>query len=146
MTATLRTAVQGDAAEIARLAIELGYEARPQDIAQRLPVLLTDDRYSVVVAEASDGTIAGWVSGERRLSLETGTFWEITGLVVDSRTRRTGVGRALVRAIETWATEHGAESIRVRSNVVRQESHGFYESTGYSRLKTQHAYAKRLAR
>jgi hypothetical protein len=32
----------------------------------------------------------------------------------------------------------------VRSNVTRTESHPFYERLGYARVKTQHAYRKRL--
>jgi hypothetical protein len=32
----------------------------------------------------------------------------------------------------------------VRSNVVRAESHQFYERLGYARVKTQHAYRKRI--
>jgi hypothetical protein len=32
----------------------------------------------------------------------------------------------------------------VRSNVVRAESHPFYERLGYVRSKTQHAYRKHL--
>jgi hypothetical protein len=36
--------------------------------------------------------------------------------------------------------------ISVGSNVVRPESHPFYEHLGYQRAKTQHAYRKRLER
>ena len=38
-----------------------------------------------------------------------------------------------------------AALMTVRSNVVRHESHPFYERVGYERTKTQHAYRKRLA-
>jgi len=38
----------------------------------------------------------------------------------------------------------GLESVAVRSNIVRTESHPFYERVGYQRVKTQHAYFKRL--
>ena len=87
----------------------------------------------------------GWIGGERRLSVETGTFWEITGLVVDAQSRRQGVASALVRSVETWALSQGAESLRVRSNVIRDASHRFYEGIGYARMKTQHTYTKRVA-
>ena len=40
--------------------------------------------------------------------------------------------------------ERGLENVSVRSNVVRLESHPFYERAGYVRVKTQHAYWKRI--
>jgi len=68
----------------------------------------------------------------------------LLGLVVDARQRRQGVGRRLVAAVEAWAARRGLELVSVRSNVARAESHPFYERLGYARVKTQHAYRKRL--
>ena len=69
---------------------------------------------------------------------------EIIGLVVDAATRRVGIGRTLVTLIERWALERGYSILLVRSNVVRQESHPFYDQLGYERVKTQHSYKKVL--
>ena len=46
--------------------------------------------------------------------------------------------------IRRWASERGLREIAVRSNVVRAESHPFYEGRGYARVKTQHVYLKPL--
>jgi GNAT superfamily N-acetyltransferase len=59
--------------------------------------------------------------------------------------RGKGVGRRLVEAVEQWTLGRGLAEISVRSNVIRPESHPFYERIGFSRYKTQHAYRKRLA-
>jgi GNAT superfamily N-acetyltransferase len=88
--------------------------------------------------------LAGWIAAERRLSLEAGERVEITGLVVDGSIRRGGVGRALVAAAEAWASEQGLDVVVVRSNVLRQASHPFYEGLGYVRQKSQHVYARHL--
>ena len=64
------------------------------------------------------------------------------GLSVGSDVRRMGVGRGLVKAVEAWAQQFGDGPIVVRSNVVRPESHPFYEKIGYERKKTQHVYAR----
>ena len=69
---------------------------------------------------------------------------EIAGLVVDAQVRRGGVGRALVAAAEAWARQAGVDDVILRSNVARSEAHAFYPSLGYTLIKTQHAYAKRL--
>jgi GNAT superfamily N-acetyltransferase len=142
MHVTLRPASIDDAAAIAALVGELGYSASAGDIAARLPLLLDSDRYFLVVAAASDGRLLGLINAERRLNIESGTAYEITGLVVESSARRAGVGSALVGAAEAWARAHGAGSMRVRSNVVRPEAHAFYARRGYGLQKTQHCYAR----
>ena len=50
----------------------------------------------------------------------------------------------LVRAAEDWARTLGVGEVFVRSNIVREQSHPFYESSGYERTKTQHVYRRRL--
>jgi GNAT superfamily N-acetyltransferase len=140
----IRAARSADAAEIAALSVELGYPATAQEISSRLSALLAlADRF-VAVAVGPDSALVGWVAAERRLLLESGERAELVGLVVASAARRTGIGAALVAAAERWAARQGLGSMVVRSNVVRAESHPFYESLGYTRKKTQHTYEKRL--
>ena len=139
-----RPARAGDAAEVARLAGELGYPVDAQVMAARLGRLMSDPRQSVHVVAGDGGRLAGWISAERRLSLEVGERVEITGLVVDGAVRRGGVGRALVQAAEAWAGEQDVDLVVVRSNVQRQASHPFYERLGYERQKSQHVYGRRL--
>ncbi|UGB47053.1 GNAT family N-acetyltransferase [Frateuria edaphi] len=139
-----RAARTPDAAEIARLAGELGYPVDPDNMAERLDALLGNPRQCVRVIDGQ-GRLAGWIAAERRLNLEVGERVEITGLVVDGMARRGGVGRALVGAAEAWAAEQGIDMVVVRSNVQRQASHPFYEHLGYARQKSQHVYGKRLA-
>jgi GNAT superfamily N-acetyltransferase len=55
-----------------------------------------------------------------------------------------GVGRNLVGAVESWARDRGIETVSVRSNIVRVEAHPFYQSMGFDRVKTQHAYRKKV--
>jgi GNAT superfamily N-acetyltransferase len=135
-----------DAAVIATLVGELGYSANADDIKARLPLLLDSDRYFLAVATAADGGLLGLVNAEQRLNIESGTSFELTGLVVASSARRGGVGSALVAAAESWAVAHGATTMRVRSNVVRPEAHAFYARLGYGLRKTQHCYARSLHR
>ncbi|MFN5496944.1 MAG: GNAT family N-acetyltransferase [bacterium] len=135
-----------DAAVIATLVGELGYSASADDIKARLPLLLGSDRYFLAVATAADGGLLGLVNAEQRLNIESGTSFELTGLVVASSARRGGVGSALVAAAESWAVAHGATTMRVRSNVVRPEAHAFYARLGYGLRKTQHCYARSLHR
>lgn len=138
-------AQETDAAEIARLSLELGYQTTVDKTLASLKQLLRSPSYFAVVACAGAGQLLGWAVAERRLTLESGESVELTGLVVDTCARRLGVGRALVAAAEDWALQNGFSSIRVRSNITRTESHPFYERLGFERTKTQLAYKKPLS-
>lgn len=100
-----------------------------------------------MVAEdpAASARLLGWLQAERRLVLTAGERVEIIGLVVDTAARRRGVGTLLINALQEWALAARLGQIVVRSNVVRDASHVFYLARGFSRVKTQHIYAKSLA-
>jgi GNAT superfamily N-acetyltransferase len=141
---TIRLAQSGDTQEIARLSLELGYPTTIETTTLSLDAVLHSTRHLVAVAPASDNHLLGWLVAERRLWLESGEGIEITGLVVSASARRLGVGRALVSYAEDWARQQGFQSIRVRSNISRVESHPFYKSIGFLPKKTQHTYEKSL--
>lgn len=146
MTASvrIRPARLEDAAAIAALAGELGYPASADDIARRLRNLLDRPEEQVLVAELVPGGVVGWIHGSEEFLLEYDRRALILGLVVGEAHRARGVGRELVAAVEAWAGGRGMDLIGVRSNVVREEAHPFYERLGYRRVKTQHAYRKAL--
>jgi GNAT superfamily N-acetyltransferase len=137
----IRRAEVADAAEMARLAGELGYPMTPAEMTRRLAVLLPNERHYVAVAVRGE-RLLGWMHVEHRFSLEGGDRCELMGLVVDATARRHGLGRGLVDVAENWTLARGQSSLTVRSNAARELSHPFYESLGYARSKTQHAYTK----
>lgn len=95
-----------------------------------------------MVAKSPEGGILGWIHAADREALRSGRRCEILGLVVDQRYRGRGAGRFLVAEAEAWAMDRGFGEVLVRSNVLRRESHPFYERLGYARSKTQHVYRK----
>jgi GNAT superfamily N-acetyltransferase len=140
----IRPARQSDAERLAALSRDLGYPVTADEMAGRLGDLLARDGDIVLVAELEPGQVVGWVHGSEQRLLESARRCELLGLVVDARERGRGLGRRLVTAVEAWARTRGLELMAVRSNVTRTESHPFYERLGYTRIKTQHAYRKRL--
>lgn len=139
----VRKAKEDDATRVAELSGTLGYPVSGEAMAQRLGRVLPLETHTVFVAEIS-GDIVGWIHGAEHEFLELGSRCEILGLVVAEGQRGLGTGRRLVEAIEQWARRRGLDQIFVRSNVIRPESHPFYERIGYERYKTQHAYRKQL--
>jgi len=143
---TVRTALPSDAPVIARLLTVLGYPSDLEPVRERLARIQGTTDGVVLVAEVTPGGVVGWLHAVEHDLLESGRRCEILGLVVDADHRQRGVGRQLVGAAEGWARERGLAVIGVRSNVVREESHPFYERLGYVLAKTQHAYRKGLDR
>ena len=140
----IRTALQSDATQMTGLSLELGYPVSVTELGQRLQALLASTRDVALVAEGPALQLLGWIAAGERLVLESASRTEITGLVVGAAARRSGVGRALVAAVEAWAVQQGSPLITVRSNILRAESHPFYRSLGFRLKKTQHYYEKSL--
>ena len=140
----VRPARLEDSAVLAQLSSQLGYPLSPTLMSRRLEDVLARVDERVLVACRSTDAPIGWVHGAEQRFLEADRRCEILGLVVNEASRRRGIGQRLVAALEEWAHARGLTEISVRSNVVRTESHPFYERMGYSRAKTQHVYRKRL--
>jgi GNAT superfamily N-acetyltransferase len=139
---TIRPAIVADAVRIAELSGVLGYPITTDAAAARLEYLLARSEHLVLVAEIT--SVVGWIHASEQHLLESGLRCEILGLVVAANHRGKGVARQLVMRVERWAAERGLEELSVRSNVIRTESHPFYERLGYIRTKTQHVYRKAI--
>lgn len=141
---SLRRARADDAATVARLATELGYPTDADQAGWRLARLEADPRQRILVAEL-DGAAAAWLHVAENDSLESEPYGEIVGLVVDSRHRGSGLGAALVAAAIAWSAERGLRELRVRSNVVRERAHRFYERQGFRFVKAQKVFTQAIA-
>jgi GNAT superfamily N-acetyltransferase len=137
----IRPAEPADAPALADLATQLGYPSTAEQIAARLADVTPRPENAVLVA-AADGAVVGWIHVAGHHGIETDPFAQILALVVDERHRGGGTGAALVEAASAWAGRGGFRTLRVRSNVVRERTHRFYERLGFARLKTQVAFAR----
>lgn len=141
----IRAVRAADAPRLAGQLAQLGYPSELDAITSRLAGILESANQQLLVAELSDGSrLHGYIGLERRLTLHQDEHVEITDLVVDAAVRRSGLGRTLVTAGEKWAAQLGLHTIVVRSNVVRPESHRFYEGIGYQRTATSHTYHRQV--
>ncbi|HVE83690.1 MAG TPA: GNAT family N-acetyltransferase [Myxococcales bacterium] len=141
----VRLARLDDTPELVELCRQLGYPQQEGVLRDRIDLLLGRPllhRLVVAPAVEDDRKLVGAIHAALREVLESDNFVEISALVVDERARGTGVGKEMMRAVERWARDLGVRTVRVRTNVVRVESHAFYRHLGYRELKQQIAFIK----
>jgi len=142
----IRRARRGDAERIAQLSGELGYPASAAQVATRSRQLKPTSKHAVFVAESPDAAtgLIGWVHVSVAHLLECDIRAEVNGLIVAEGQRSAGAGAKLLEAAEEWARRRGCRGMNVRSNVIRERAHRFYERRGYEHYKTQKAFRKAL--
>ncbi len=140
----LRRAKSADAQQIAVLSGQLGYPATAAQMRKRLLGIKPASQHAVFVAESAKDGVIGWVHVSRQPLLEVEIRAEVNGLVVCEGQRSLGAGARLLAAAEYWARKHGCKSMSVRSNVIRERAHKFYERNGYEHYKTQKSFRKPL--
>ncbi|MFD2556376.1 GNAT family N-acetyltransferase [Sphingobacterium tabacisoli] len=139
----IRSARMSDAPAITNLVGQLGYPAELATIKKRLSILL-ENQDIIVLVVIVDGGVVGWMQANYSISLEIDYGVEIIGLVVDDQWRGQGVGAALIREAVIWARQRDVGFLRVRCNVIRTESHLFYEKKGFTLCKEQKVFDMRL--
>jgi ribosomal protein S18 acetylase RimI-like enzyme len=89
-----------DAAALAQLMCELGYETTKSEMRMRLERIATDERYRTFVA-ARDGEVCGMIGTVTNPSYEhNDPSGRILALAILSTMRRRGIGRALIATAE----------------------------------------------
>ena len=143
-SSVIRRARIEDAAAIAELAGQLGYPSTKLQVEHRMERVLDDSTHALFVAELPGGKIGGWLQVFGYHVMESNPRAEVAGLVVDAALRGGGVGRLLMQQAEQWAHENKYAVVSLRSNIVRQDAHLFYQRIGYKISKTQHVFRKEL--
>ncbi|HEX7980658.1 MAG TPA: GNAT family N-acetyltransferase [Gemmatimonadaceae bacterium] len=138
----VRSARDDDAAAVAELLGHLGYPAPPAEIPARLARLRARGDAETLVAVA-DGRVIGLATVHARDVLHHARpVVQLTALVVPPEMRGRGVGRALVRVVERWAADRGADRLVLTTALHRAEAPGFYERLGFEH--TGRRYARRI--
>ena len=132
----IRLARPHDYPRMAELAEQLGYPSSSDDIARRLE--------GFIRTSAQVMFVVGWNIGlDWRVvyrCVETGPTGSRVVILGDRRGRRQFHGS---RA-EAWARGKGFSATSLRSNVIRERAHAFYERQGYEHTKTQKSFRKKL--
>ena len=143
MNFILRSVIKEDAQGIKKLAEELGYPSSQEKVSEILETVIQHDDHRMIVAEKGD-ELVGYIHMINSLSVGSDRFVEIAALSVLDDHRKKGIGKALIEESKNMAEEKGIEYIRIRSNIIRQEAHKFFEQRGFRNFKTQKVFIKEI--
>lgn len=139
----IRNAVPEDVQSLTELSNQLGYATNSAQTKNRLQEILANQENCLYVG-ITNGKLVGWIHGFYALRLESDSFVEIGGLVVEENYRNQGVGKELVNAVRQWSESKNCGRIRVRCNSIRKESAIFYAKIGFSLTKEQQVYTQKI--
>ena len=130
---TIRAAEVNDAAALAQLMCELGYETTKSEMQMRMERITIDERCRTFVA-VRDGKVCGMIGTVTYPSCEhNDPSGRILALVILKTMRRHGIGRALIATAEKDFAQRGIRRIALNTRLAREDAQKFYESLGYER-------------
>lgn len=121
----------------------LGYSFPPDATEQKIRRALASGRDFIAVAECENRVI-GYIHAVDYDVLYAPPYKDILALAVSIEHQCSGVGRALLDAVERWARESGAQGIRLVSAAARTGAHEFYKRCGYRYSKAQYNLKKTI--
>lgn len=144
---TIRPLLESDLSEWLRLRLLLWDQTSEEDHrSEMVDIIEHDDTQFVAVADSGNGTLAGFLEASIRSHVEdceTENVGYLEGWFVDDHFRRSGLGRALVKAAENWARAKGCSEMASDAeidNFVSLKAHlrlGYFETSRLVHLKKE---------
>jgi len=143
MEIQIKPMMAANAKDVQRLSEQLGYILSFDQIEDNIREVTSTKNHIAFVALHNENVV-GWIHAFQSVLIESRSFIEVGGLVVDENFRMKGVGTRLLNSIKQWSTEKGVYEIRVRSNSKRKEAHQFYLKNGFTEIKEQKIFQTSL--
>jgi GNAT superfamily N-acetyltransferase len=144
MEVTIRSITIEDSEEVNDLSLQLGYQLSVAETKEQIEKVISTESHCAFVA-SSEEKVIGWIHAFVALSIESRSFVEIGGLVVDEQFRNLGMGKKLIGKIKEWAVLKKINTVRVRTNTKRLTTHAFYLKNGFEEIKEQKIFQLQLA-
>ncbi|MGI5074161.1 GNAT family N-acetyltransferase [Treponema vincentii] len=123
--------------------VSLGYKTTETVTKLQIEKLLQNTEHFIRVYEDDEThTVVGFIHAEAYELLFEDAGFNILELAVSSEHQHKGIGKQLLRAVETEAAARNYRFIRLNSGEHRKEAHAFYEHCGYTCTKLQKRFIK----
>ena len=129
-----------DSQSVRDLSKQFGYDLSTEETMNQIKSVNLMEDHCAFVAIIEDEKIVGWTHAFIATRIETKSFVEIGGLVVDENFRNKGIGKKLIDRIKEWCVDKGISLLRVRCNKKRVEAHKFYSKIGFEESKEQKVF------
>jgi GNAT superfamily N-acetyltransferase len=129
---------------IVALYAQLGYIVSKAEMRDRIRALIQIPSEIIYVADKPDAPAIGCIHAGLCRTLSEGEYLRVYGLVVDAEYRGQHIGQLLMEAAEEWARGLGCKLVWIRSNIIREDAHRFYDRIGYEKIKTSYTLEKVL--
>lgn len=142
---SIRRLAAADAVLLAELRTFL-WPADPAEHRTELDRLFDSDNFTAFVAE-TEGRAIGWAEASLREyanGANSSPVGYLEGIWVLPSTRRSGVARRLLEAVEQWAAGHGCAEVASDASIENQESHAWHAAVGFSEAERVVCYIRRL--
>jgi N-acetylglutamate synthase-like GNAT family acetyltransferase len=143
MNIIIRPAQKLDCTGLTNLTNQLGYPSTLEKICEIMDLVLAHNDHQVYIAE-KENTIVGYIHLIRSIRIGSNPFVEIAAFIIDESARSMGVGSSLIKETENWASGLGLKDIRIRSNIIREDAHHFFQNRGFQNIKTQEVFLKHI--
>ena len=143
MEVIIRRITIEDAEEVNNLSLQLGYQLSVAETKEQIKKVIANESHCALVA-VSEEKVIGWIHAFVALSIESKSFVEIGGLVVDEKYRKLGTGSKLIEKIKEWSFLKKINKLRVRTNTKRLKTHVFYLRSGFTEIKEQKIFQLQL--
>ena len=144
-TVYVRPMAEADIAAGRLLLDQLGYDLTATEMRRRYAVIANTTGHAILVAECEARPV-GLVHLYVRPALDKPPEVMVQAIVIDAAHRSKGIGKILMSAAESWASERGYDSVALHSNVSRSGAHSFYETLGYQLIATSHLFRRELGK
>ncbi|EHQ90362.1 GNAT family N-acetyltransferase [Desulfosporosinus youngiae] len=141
----IREMILEDVPQLARIYKQFWNEESSVEIMSKNFVKFHEDGSHLLLSAVENnqliGSVMGIICGE--LYGDCKPFMVLENMIVDSRYRNNGVGKALISELEKIASEKNCSQIILVTEADRIEACKFYESAGYN-PDTHKGYKKKL--
>ena len=137
---TIRKANVKDADYIVALSKEMGYNPDKSELIEKVKRIRKDEGNIIYVA--CNTSLVGWIHVSLVDPIESSKFAEIRGFVVNRKYRNQGIGTRLILEAENWAKKKGCKKLRVRTNIIREETREYYLNKNFKSKKFQEVFDK----
>lgn len=128
---------------IVLLTRQLGYDTTGASTWERLRYI-NNSSNDVAFGAYEQEQLLGWINICCTMRLESGAFCEIGGMVVLDNARGKGIGKRLLQKASEWSRQKNMPVLKVRSNVIRKDTHRFYLQNGFEAIKEQKVFELKL--